>query len=99
MVLGTAIVGGYYLIGLKRPHARLFSGVNWGTSSVFAETGARADELGLPVVLLPEWYDVDDEESLRWLQEELAGRSARFADGADAPHTRAYLAVSPELAR
>ena len=99
IVLGPASDGGYYLIGLKRPHARLFEGVNWGTASVFAETRARAEEIGLPVALLPEWYDVDDEETLRWLRQELAGRSARFADGAPAPRTRAYLAKSPELAR
>lgn len=99
MVLGPASDGGYYLIGLKRPHARVFAEVNWGTSSVFAETSARAREIGLPVVLLPEWYDVDDEETLRALQQELGGRSARFVGGAPASHTRAYLASSPELAR
>jgi rSAM/selenodomain-associated transferase 1 len=99
MVLGPASDGGYYLIGLKRPHARVFARVNWGTASVLAETRSRADEIGLPVVLLPEWYDVDDEETLRCLQEELAGRSVRFADGAHATRTRAYLAASPELVR
>lgn len=97
VVLGPASDGGYYLIGLKRPHARVFAEVNWGTSSVFLETCARADEIGLPVGLLPEWYDVDDEETLLALQQELAGRSNRFADGALARHTRAYLAASPGL--
>lgn len=99
IVLGPASDGGYYLIGLKRPHARMFAGVNWGTASVFAETRSRADEIGLPLVLLPEWYDVDDEQTLRWLQEELAGRSVRFAHGADATRTRAFLGVPAELTR
>lgn len=99
IVLGPASDGGYYLIGLKRPHARVFAEVRWGTPSVFEETCTRAHEIGLPVVVLPEWYDVDDEETLRALQRELSGRSARFADGAPAPRTRAYLAASPELAR
>jgi glycosyltransferase A (GT-A) superfamily protein (DUF2064 family) len=77
----------------------LFADVNWGTASVFAETCARAAEIGLPVTTLPEWYDVDDEESLRWLQRELAGRSARFVGGGSAPRTRAYLAKLSGLAR
>ena len=99
MVLGPASDGGYYLIGLKRPHARVFADVNWGTSSVYSETRTRAQEIGLPVVVLPEWYDVDDDATLRVLQQELAGHSGRFADGAPAPRTRAYLAASPELTR
>lgn len=99
VVLGPASDGGYYLIGLKRLHGRLFEEVNWGAASVFAETCGRAAEIGLPVTRLPEWYDVDDEESLQWLQQELAGRSVRFVDGAAAPRTRAYLARSPEAAR
>ena len=99
VVLGPASDGGYYLIGLKRPHAHLFDKVSWGTPSVFAETCARADESRLPIARLPEWYDVDDEDTLLCLQEDLAGRSIRFADGALAPWTRAYLAEAPELAR
>jgi uncharacterized protein len=47
--------------------------------------------------VLPEWYDVDDEETLRWLREELAGVSNRFADGGAAPFTRAYIAAMPEI--
>jgi uncharacterized protein len=96
-VLGPASDGGYYLIGLKRAHARLFAGITWGTASVLDETFARAEEIGLPVVVLPEWYDVDDEETLRWLREELAGVSNRFADGGPAPFTRAYIAAMPEI--
>ncbi len=93
VVLGPASDGGYYLIGLKAPHAGLFSGIEWGSASVFRRTCERADELGLEVAVLPEWYDVDDEETLRWLREELAGRSARFRGGGTAPSTRACLAA------
>ena len=98
-VLGPASDGGYYLIGLKHAHVRLFSEITWGTASVFDETCARAKEIGLPVTVLPEWYDIDDEESLRWLREEFAGTSRRFVDGARAPFTRAYLAKMPEICR
>ena len=92
MVLGPASDGGYYLIGLKRPHRRLFEEIDWGTPAVAEQTLARAREIGLERVTLPEWYDVDDMETLSWLRSELAGRSSRFRNGGAATATRAYLA-------
>jgi hypothetical protein len=71
VVVGPATDGGYYLIGLKQPHRRLFQDVDWSTERVFRQTLARADELGLSVVVLPSWYDVDCEEALRVLIGEL----------------------------
>jgi rSAM/selenodomain-associated transferase 1 len=97
MVLGPASDGGYYLIGLKYPHRRLFTEIAWGTSSVASATCERAAEIGLATTLLPEWYDVDDVETLRWLQDELAGRSARFRGGGAAPASRAFLEAGPRL--
>ena len=96
MVLGPASDGGYYLIGLKHPHHRLFEEIDWGTDAVAAQTLERAKEIGLESVVLSEWYDVDDGETLRWLREELAGRSDRFRNGGGAAATRACLA---ELAK
>jgi rSAM/selenodomain-associated transferase 1 len=91
MVLGPASDGGYYLIGLKHPHRQLFTNIAWGTSSVARNTCERAAEIGLATTLLPEWYDIDDVETLRWLQDELAGRAIRFRDGGLAPASRAFL--------
>jgi rSAM/selenodomain-associated transferase 1 len=91
VVLGPACDGGYYLIGLKATHGHLFKDVPWGTSEVARLTIKRASEIGLEVVLLPEWYDVDDAESFGWLCEELAGRSRRFTSGGAAAATRALL--------
>ena len=94
VVLGPAIDGGYYLIGLKHPHAALFEDIAWSTERVFRQTVERATSLGLPVVTLPTWYDVDDETSLGWLcQELLAGRRPPdfTSVGYGAPHTAAYL--------
>jgi rSAM/selenodomain-associated transferase 1 len=71
IVLGPSTDGGYYLIGLKRPHRRLFDDVDWSTERVTAQTLARAGELGLPVHQLPSWYDVDDIGALRVLIREL----------------------------
>jgi rSAM/selenodomain-associated transferase 1 len=71
VVLGPSTDGGYYLIGLKRPHRRLFEGVDWSTERVFAQTLDRAKELSLAVHHLPSWYDVDDLAALRVLMGEL----------------------------
>ena len=72
-VLGPSRDGGYYLLGLKAPHRRLFEDVAWSTERVATQTRARAAEIGLPVHILPEWYDVDDAQSLHLLRAELDG--------------------------
>jgi uncharacterized protein len=86
IVLGPAEDGGYYLIGLKAPHRRLFENIAWSTAAVLGQTRERAASLGLETVLLPSWYDVDDPESLRRLVAELQG-----GVGYSARHTAAYL--------
>jgi hypothetical protein len=97
VVLGPANDGGYYLIGLKKPHARLFEDIAWSTPTVLMRTRERAAEIGLPVALLPMWYDVDDAETFAMLQAEIAGHRPVFAApglrGAPASHTRALLAA------
>lgn len=97
MVLGKAVDGGYYLIGLKKAHCRLFEDIAWSSAAVFDQTMERARELGLDVRLLPAWYDVDDLESLRWLYEELfAGNRRHNCENLvahHAPHTRNYLSM------
>jgi rSAM/selenodomain-associated transferase 1 len=75
-VLGPADDGGYYLLGLKQVHRRMFEDIAWSTEHVAAQTLARAREIGLPVHVLPAWYDVDDVAALRCLHGELcAGQS------------------------
>jgi rSAM/selenodomain-associated transferase 1 len=95
IVLSPARDGGYTLIGLSRPHERLFTDIPWSTARVHQTTVARAAEIGVPVVNVPGWYDVDDAESLALLQSELAGEPLPFAPaglrGAAAPATRSYL--------
>jgi rSAM/selenodomain-associated transferase 1 len=85
--------GGYCLIGVKRPHWRIFQDITWSTEAVFAQTLERAAELGLEVERMPSWYDVDDAASLRRLIGELCGDQTRIETrGFDAPATRACLA-------
>lgn len=92
-VLSPAADGGYTLIGLSKLHRRLFEDIEWSTSTVYRRTRERAGEIGLPVVDVPPWYDVDDAASLQMLEDELAGRRPAFSrvPGAEAPATRHFL--------
>jgi rSAM/selenodomain-associated transferase 1 len=95
VVLGPAADGGYYLIGMKQFHERLFEAIDWSTERVYRQTVMRAGEIGLPVAALAEWYDVDDEVSLTLLASELLpGPSAArcYNGGYPAPRTAALLA-------
>jgi uncharacterized protein len=95
IVLGPAVDGGYYLVGMKRLHAELFEGIAWSTGQVLAQTLGRAADLGLPTTLLPVWYDVDDLASLRLLMHELFGDGLPLAvdglRGSPARRSREYL--------
>ncbi|MBS0241466.1 MAG: TIGR04282 family arsenosugar biosynthesis glycosyltransferase [Proteobacteria bacterium] len=93
VVLSPALDGGYTLIGLSRPHARLFDDIPWSTEMVYRLTLDRAREIGLPVVELAPWYDVDDQASFGMLEQELGGCRLPFATAPqqDAPATRAFL--------
>jgi uncharacterized protein len=70
-VLGPSTDGGYYLLGIKQAHRRLFDDIDWSTDRVARQTLERAREIGLDVHRLPAWYDVDDSQALRQLHAEL----------------------------
>lgn len=92
VVLGPCADGGYYLIGLKRFHERLFEAIDWSTERVLTQTIDRAAEIGLAVDLLPPWYDVDEPALFHRLCQELAGAGAGAEPGFAAPATRDWLA-------
>lgn len=89
-VLGPSDDGGYYLIGVKQLHRRLFEEIDWSTPRVLAQTIERATEVGVPVHQLPAGYDVDDSVTLQRLCEELLGDPARSTSDV-APNTRTFL--------
>jgi rSAM/selenodomain-associated transferase 2/rSAM/selenodomain-associated transferase 1 len=82
VVLGPASDGGYYLIGLRAPHAELFSHVDWGTSHVLSQTLSLARQHGIEADMLEPWYDVDEWDDLERLHAEV---------NCAAPSTRAWL--------
>lgn len=59
IVLGPAVDGGYYLIGLRKNNAQIFSGIKWGKEKVFTDTCTNIDALAWKLDLLPRRWDVD----------------------------------------
>ena len=89
VILGPSDDGGYYLIGVNKPHRHLFEQIDWSTERVLNQTIQRATRMGLEVHLLPTGYDVDDGASLHRLCNALL---ADTTPANIAPHTRRFLA-------
>lgn len=64
LVLGPALDGGYYLIGLRCLIKELFTNIDWGTARVLQQTIEVAQQLNLSVADLPPLADVDRPEDL-----------------------------------
>lgn len=64
VVIGPAIDGGYYLIGLNRPCPFLFENIPWSTDRVLETTRAIAAHHNLSVALLSPLSDIDCPEDL-----------------------------------
>jgi hypothetical protein len=69
-VLGPAEDGGYYAIGCRQPHPRMFEGVPWSSDKTFKRTEENLKALGQSIHKLPPWYDVDTPDDLRRLAAE-----------------------------
>lgn len=91
-VLGPADDGGYWLLGLTRPHPEPYADITWSSETVADETRARCVAAGLRLVELETWYDVDDRAALTRLVRETAGPSHDAAQPYAAPHTAAAIA-------
>lgn len=85
VVAGPCEDGGYYLIGMTSMQPRLFESMPWSTSQVMAVTRERCVELGLDLVELTPWFDVDEPSDLERLRADLA------RDPAVAPRTAAAI--------
>lgn len=95
LVLGPAIDGGYYLIGLRcgqeiNRFSPLFGALSWGTSSVLGDTLSIAARCGLAVQQLEPREDVDHWPDLLRLVQRLE-RSDSSDDTALAAEIRAAL--------
>ncbi len=83
--LGPCDDGGYYLIGWKRPHPRMVREVTMSTENVFADTLKIAQEDGVRVKVLPEYFDVDTGDDLERV------RQALDSEDSFGQHTKRFL--------
>ena len=82
VVLGPALDGGYYLIGLRADRPELFRNIDWGTGAVLTQTRRIAHDQGLSVHQLPALSDIDEPHDLlvcRRVMGELPGRPMNAA--------------------
>ena len=61
-VIGPALDGGYYLLGMNSFYPAVFDGITWSTSTVLEETQQRIRSLQKTSYLLPALSDIDYEE-------------------------------------
>ncbi|HEV2985112.1 MAG TPA: TIGR04282 family arsenosugar biosynthesis glycosyltransferase [Vicinamibacterales bacterium] len=85
IVVGPTHDGGYYLVGAKASHPRLFAGDGMGTNSALERLLSRAQALELSVAFADSFYDIDVADDLTRLAEDLRLAPAR------APRTAAWL--------
>ena len=67
VVLGPALDGGYYLLGLRRPVPQLFVDIPWGTASVLQVTMQACERCHLGVRQLEPLRDLDTAADLEAL--------------------------------
>jgi rSAM/selenodomain-associated transferase 1 len=93
VVIGPSLDGGYYALGLRHAHTRLFEDITWNTDRVYGETVERSKEINLPAITLPAWYDVDDQLLLNRLLSELFPERVNEAvpQGSPALYTKEFL--------
>lgn len=58
-VLGPAIDGGYYLLGMSQFYPSIFSDIPWSSEDVCTITMKRIESLGKSMFLLPKLSDID----------------------------------------
>lgn len=64
VVIGPAVDGGYYLLGMNRFIPELFSNKKWSTNTVCRDTIKDLERLQFTYELLPTLRDIDNESDL-----------------------------------
>ena len=92
-VLGPALDGGYWAIGLRRPRPGVFQGVPMSTPWTARTQQVRLRRLGIPWVELPKLRDVDNFEDALEVAEACPG--SRFAREVESVAAALATAASP----
>mgnify|MGYP001764894877 FL=1 len=95
-VFAPALDGGYGLVGLRRADARLFSGIDWSTPQVMAQTRERLRSAGLCWTELPALADIDTPADLVHLPAHWPEHAQAAAPGRSCPLHYRY---APEVFR
>jgi uncharacterized protein len=64
VVFGPCYDGGYYLVGMRKPHPELFRNIPWSTARVLSLSLEKSRKSGINVKLLSFWNDLDTIEDL-----------------------------------
>jgi rSAM/selenodomain-associated transferase 1 len=97
VVLGPAVDGGYYLIGLMRLIPELFANMPWSSDRVCTMTEEKARVLQLTTGLLPRHRDLDTVQDLLALVEDAGlGTNGPIRDGVLSKRTAGVLRVLME---
>jgi len=64
VVIGPSKDGGYYLLGMKQLHSKLFKDKNWGSNDVLLSTLDNLEHLKLKFSELPSLNDIDTIDDL-----------------------------------
>lgn len=64
-VLGSALDGGFYLLGMKSCPEGILGNIQWSHSQTYAETVNRLHEKGWTMASIDPWFDIDTPEDLR----------------------------------
>lgn len=67
-VMGPSEDGGYYLLGLKNMHEKIFENKSWSTENVSSDTINDLKTAGLSYSLLIPLKDIDVEADLQWMK-------------------------------
>ena len=70
-VLGPALDGGYYLLGLSSFYREIFKGIEWSSDKVFNQTLESLKKLKIKFSLLDEDFDIDNINDLMILRRRL----------------------------
>lgn len=65
VVFGPAEDGGYYLVGMTKPHFCVFENKKWSTENLLVETLAELDQKRISYSLLETLNDIDTIDDLR----------------------------------
>jgi rSAM/selenodomain-associated transferase 1 len=93
VVIAPSLDGGYYAVGVRGPIPPIFTGIRWGTHSVFDSTIERLKRADIPYTLGPTWYDVDRWADVLLLAAHLRmlARTRRRRNASPCPATESVL--------